>query len=122
MPTDFDQEVLVACEDTFARPIMIDPIRSQPGKVPFTARAIFTSRNANVVLADGSVLSDQTTMVGVRLADENYDGSPMFVKAPMKRDRVYIPDLAGTQYWVRDTTLDGQGGMTLHLGKEYPTT
>ena len=60
MRIDFDDLVLSPCMDTFAEPVMIDPVVSQPGALPYTARAIFTSRPYEVQLNDGSLVSDLT--------------------------------------------------------------
>src|SRR6266550_3194495 len=125
MAIDFSATVLAQCMATFARAVIIDPIKSQPGAQPYKAEGILASRTLQNVLADGAVVSDVTTTLGIRLADENPDGTPMFVRLPRRGDKITFLDLNSQPlvdglFWVADSNADGQGGYTLVLRRDAP--
>lgn len=107
--TDFSDLVLGPAMDAFGETIVIDPIVSQPGALPYQCRAVFTSRPLDVVLDDGSIVADQRTEIGYRLSE--------FTVPPTGRDLVTI---RGVQYVGVSAHFDGQGGGTLILRKTKP--
>jgi hypothetical protein len=116
MGIDFATLVLEPCFAVFSIPVTIDPIKSQPGAAQYAARGIFSSGSNNYLLADGAVVSDQKTTLGIKLAD--------FTVPPMLRDHVIIDGMllplamrfnGIATYWISDMPLDGQGGATLTL-------
>lgn len=122
MPVDFSSLVLAPAMNTFARPVTIDPIKSRPGSgMPYAARGVISSRSVDIVLADGAVMSDQRTTLGIRDADENADGTPMFAVLPVRGDKVRIESgpYQG-DFWVGDIDADGQGGSVITLRREFP--
>ena len=75
---------------------------------------------ALTVMADGAAMTDIITTLGIRAADTNADGTPMFVVLPVRGDRITILDkaLADSDFWVADRKPDGQGGHVLQLRRE----
>lgn len=107
---DFSDLVLGPCMETFAEPMIVDPVASQPGAVPYQARGVFTSRPYQVELGDGTVVADQQTTIGYRLSE--------FAVPPTARDLITV---RGTQYISTDLQADGQGGATLILRRTKPS-
>lgn len=89
----------------FARPIVVSPMKSQPGTLPYVARGIWEVRNIDVSLEDGSIMSSIVTTLGVRLAELP---SP----PPVPGDMVAVN---GGTFVIEDTDPDGQGGATWTL-------
>jgi hypothetical protein len=123
MSTDLSALVLAPNLDIFAVDVTVDPVRSQPGALPFQARGIFKSEPYEIVLPDGSVIANVKTTLGIRGDDETPDGTPMWPALPQRGDGVRLldknsqPQIDGF-YWVADRVGDGQGGHTLTLRKE----
>lgn len=101
------------CQDMFAVPITVTPVVSQPGAPAYAARGIFTTGSVDVGLTDGSVFSDQQTILDVRNAE--------YAVVPMQGDRILIPyDCNGEargEFEVVDTSDDGGGQTTCTLRK-----
>jgi hypothetical protein len=113
MAVDFSALVLVPCENTFARPITVNPVASMPGGAAYAARGIWTIRNIDIALEDGGILSSDTLTLGVRLLE--------FPVEPIKGDQVYIPAHGSLTeigvVTIDDTDDDGQGGSVWTLKK-----
>lgn len=109
MPIDFDALVLGPCMDTFAEPITVDPLASQPGVTPYAAQGIFSSRPYDVMLDDGSSYQDQLTTIGVQISQ--------FAVPPTAKDIITV---RGVQYLAADAQKDGQGGLVLTLRRQTP--
>jgi hypothetical protein len=102
---DFDRLCLVPAQQTFGKPCVLTPLKSQPDNpVPYVMRGIFTSRAYDVAMQDGSIFSDQQTTLGIRLAE--------FDVVPARGDTIL---LNGINYWILDIDYDGQGGGLLSL-------
>ena len=104
--------VKLPCQDMFAVPITVNPIASQPGQPAYSARGIYLTGPTDVQMLDGSIFSDQATILDVR--DAEYSGGP-----PMQGDRITIPfDCNGAplgEFEVIDADRDGGGLTTLTL-------
>lgn len=114
MAVNFSTLVYLPNFDMFARSITITPLASQPGLPAYSARGIYNTRAIDVQAEDGSIISDQQTIVDVR--DEE------FSVIPDQLDRVYIPfDADGGpdlgEFEVTDTEPNGGGETTLVLRK-----
>ncbi len=117
MGIDFSTLVYLPNYDTFARPITVTPLASQPGSPAYASRGIFDTRAVDVQAMDGSIVSDQQTILDVRNAE--------FTVVPEQLDRIYIgPDAeAGAtgdeigDYEVIDTEYNGGGETTLVIRK-----
>ena len=109
MPIDFDALVLGPCMDTFAEPITVDPLASQPSAPPYTAQGIFSSAPYDVPLADGTLYQDQRTTIGMQISQ--------FSVPPTAKDLITV---RGVQYIAADAQADGQGGLTLTLRRNTP--
>jgi len=110
---DFSTLVYLPNYDAFARPITVMPLASQPGAPAYAARGIFDTRPVDVQAMDGSIVSNQQTILDVRNAEFNV--------VPEQLDRIHIgpdPDAGATgdeigEYEVVDTEYNGGGETTL---------
>ena len=112
MGIDFDSLVLQpAINGTFGVAFTWYPSKSNPSSAPIDVLGVYSSAGLNIELADGQVLSDQTTTMGIKLSDWPW--------WPVRGDRFLHQD-SGIMYWQSDITLDGQGGATLQLRRTEP--
>jgi hypothetical protein len=63
---DYSSVVYLPVYDLLARPVTFTPSASQPGQAAFAARGIFRTNDQPVVAEDGSVVSDQKTLLYIR--------------------------------------------------------
>ena len=116
MGLDFSTLVYMPNFDMFARPITVTPLASQPGMPAYAARGIYDTRPIDVQAEDGSIYSDQQTILDVR--DAEFYGA-----VPEQLDQIYIgPDPNGMQddhgiYEVTHTESNGGGETTLVIRK-----
>src|SRR5580765_4453347 len=114
MAINFSTLVYLPNYDTFARSITVFPLASQPGAPGYTARGIYDTRPIDVQGLDGSIVSDQQTILDVREAE--------FTVVPEQLDRIHIPaDVDGGpdlgEYEATDTETNGGGETTLVIRK-----
>lgn len=114
MAVNFSTLVYLPNFDMFARPVTITPLASQPGMPSYTARGIYDTRPIDVQAEDGSIVSDQQTILDVLDAE--------FSVVPEQLDQIQIPfdpdggpDL-GT-FEVVLTEANGGGETTLVIRK-----
>jgi len=120
MSVNFSTLVYLPNFDVWARPIVVNPVASQPGSPPYSARAddpglpcrgVFDSSAIDVMGLDGMITSDQQTVLDVREVE--------FSVVPAQGDVVTIPadnDVPDEGDWeVIDTDRDGEGCTTLKL-------
>lgn len=114
MAVNFSTLVYLPNFDMFARPVTITPLASQPGLPAYTARGIYDTRGIDVQAEDGSIVSDQQTILDIR--DEE------FGVIPDQLDRIHIPfdpdagrDLG--DFEVVNTENNGGGETTLVIRK-----
>ena len=114
MAVNFSTLVYLPNFDMFAREVTITPLASQPGLPAYTARGIYDTRPVDVQAEDGSIVSDQQTILDVR--DEE------FSVVPEQLDRIHIPadpdagaDLG--DYEVTNSESNGGGETTLTIRK-----
>jgi|SRR5262245_3611868 len=112
--------VLLPNFDVWARPIIVNPVASQPGAPPYSARfddvglplrGIFYTTPLDVQGENGMILSDQKTELDVREVE--------FGVVPVQFDRIIIP-VDGTipdegEWEVRSSSRDGEGCTTLSI-------
>src|SRR5262245_35461638 len=114
MSVNFSTLVKLPCQDMFAVPITVNPIASRPGQPAYENRGIYDSDATDVALEDGSIFSDQRTVLDVR--DAEFGDVP-----PMQGDRITIPfDCNGAplgEFEVVDSSKDAGGETTLTLRK-----
>ena len=110
---DFAALALAPGITAFARPVMIQPARSQPGEAAYPARGVWSSRQVEVQTEDGRILNTRVITLGIMLSE--------FPVAPKTRDHVDVPAAgfytAEGRHWIEDIDLDGQGGASLTLKK-----
>ena len=113
MPVNFSTLAKLPCQDMFSVPITVNPIASQPGHAPYSNRGIFSTDSIDVPMTDGSIYSDQQTILDVREAE--------YAVVPMQGDIITIPfDCNGKplgDFEVTDSGADGGGETTLTLRK-----
>jgi len=114
MAVNFSTLVYLPNFDMFARPITVTPLASQPGAPAYTNRGIYDTRAVDVAGMDGSIVSDQQTILDVR-DDE-------FLVVPEQLDRILIPDdpdggPSPGEFEVVDTESNGGGETTLIIRK-----
>ena len=111
MALNFSTLVYLPNFDMFSRSITVTPLASQPGLPSYTARGIYDTRPIDVQAEDGSIVSDQQTIVDIR--DEEFD------PIPEQLDRIYIPpdsdagNIGVGDYEVVLTESNGGGETTL---------
>jgi len=111
---NFSTLVYLPNYDTFARAVTITPLASQPGMPAYTARGIYDTRPIDVQALDGSIISDQQTILDIREAE--------FSVLPQQLDRVFIGSDADAgpalgDFEVVDADSNGGGETTLVLRK-----
>jgi hypothetical protein len=114
MAVNFSTLVYLPNYDLFARPVTVTPLASQAGLPAYSARGIYDTRPIDVQAEDGSIISDQQTILDVR-EDE-------FTVIPHQLDRIQIPadpdggpDLG--EFEVTDAQTNGGGETTLVIRK-----
>jgi hypothetical protein len=115
MALDFSTLVYLPNFDMFARPITVTPLASQPGMPAFGGRGIYDTRPIDVQAQDGSIFSDQQTILDVRDVE--------FSVVPEQLDQIHIPyDPASNSpdlgtFEVTHTEANGGGETTLIIRK-----
>jgi hypothetical protein len=114
MPVDFSELVYLPAFNTYARAVFITPLASQGESIPaYQARGIFDTVAIDVVALDGSIVSEQRTIVDVRDNE--------FSILPVQGDQVAIPadgTLPDAGNWeVIDSVRNGGGETTLTVRK-----
>lgn len=114
MAVNFPTLVYLPNFDLFARPITITPLASQPGLPAYNARGIYDTRPIDVQAEDGSIISEQQTILDVLEAE--------FSVVPDQLDRIHIPadpdagrDLG--DFEVTNSETNGGGETTLVIRK-----
>jgi hypothetical protein len=97
--------------DMFAVPLTVIPLASQQGLAGYATRGIFDTVALNVIAEDGSIYSDQKTILDIRESE--------FSVLPLQGDHVVIPEDCNGQplgeFEVIDTATNGGGETTLTL-------
>lgn len=114
MAVNFSTLVYLPNYDLFARPVTFTPLASQPGAPAYNSRGILGTRALDVQGEDGSIFSDQQTILDIREAE--------FTVLPEQLDRVTIPaDIdagpAFGEYEIMDADTNGGGETTLVIRK-----
>jgi hypothetical protein len=113
MPVNFSDQVYLHCFDTFGRVIVVTPVVSQAGQAAYTARGIFDTVPIDVVALDGSIISEQRTILDLREVE--------FAVLPVQGDQVAIPADGGLpdagNWEIIDGSRNGGGESTMTLRK-----
>ena len=114
MAVDFSTLVYLPNYDTFARPVTVTPLASQPGLPAYSTRGIYNTRPLDVMTEDGATFADQQSILDVRDVE--------FSVVPTQLDRIFIPSDpdAGAElgeYEVVNAESNGGGETTLLIRK-----
>jgi hypothetical protein len=116
MAVDFSSLVYEPCQGQFGRPVTFT---SKSGNsFSGSGRGIYDSRTLNVVLEDGSIISDQDTILDIRDAE--------FPTLPVQDDTINIPvdPISGLpalgNYQITNVSNNGGGEITLQIRKIVP--
>jgi hypothetical protein len=116
MSVNFSTMVKLPNQDMFSVPVTVTPLASQPGQPAYANRGIFITGATDVALTDGSVYSDQQTILDIRAAE--------YPIVPVQGDRVTIPlDQNGApqgEFEITFTADDG-GLITCTLRRYEPS-
>jgi hypothetical protein len=112
MPLNYSTLVYLPCFDYFARPITV----TASGGGSQSGRGIFDTDDIDVILEDGSIFSDQKTIIYIRDVE--------WAVMPKQRDLVAIPAIEdipalGT-FEITDTSINGGGETKLEVRKWLP--
>lgn len=117
MSVPFSIELYKPTFDVFAVPITVTPFASQPNAPAYPARGIFNTYDIDVPALDGSLISEQRTILDIREAE--------FPVLPVQLDHVTIPaDCNGVnlgEFEILSTSTNGGGMSTLQLRKWVPS-
>jgi hypothetical protein len=111
MAMNMSELVYDICQDTFGRPVTFTSTLGNSFSGP--GRGIYDSRTLNVVLEDGSIFSDQQTILDIRAAE--------FATLPVQSDQINIPldPISGLpalgDYEITNVFHNGGGEVTLEL-------
>jgi len=119
MGIDYSTLIYLPNYDLYARAVTITPLASQPGIGTYTARGIFNTQEIDVEAEDGSIVTDQRTILDVREAE--------FAVVPGQGDLIYIPADTGAMgelgnFQVINAWTNGGGETTLQLRKIMTAT
>lgn len=101
---------------TFARPITVTPVASDPGAPAYVgAEGIWDSRPVDIETEAGGLLSGQTHTLGIQAAAFVARGFPVPAQFDLVEIDAYmsLPRIGVCE--ISDVDDDGQGGLTLTL-------
>src|SRR5512138_2154587 len=115
MPVDFSSQVYAYGQNLFGRPVTFYP---PAPAASCTARGIYDTVQLDVAAEDGSILSDQRTILDSRTVE--------FTTLPVQGWEVDIPAAgsipAAGRFQVLDTDDNGGGELTLNLRRVVTPT
>jgi hypothetical protein len=111
MAVDFGTLIYAPNFDMWAIPVTFYPIVSIPLQGSYAARGIFDTRQLDVLALDGSIVSEQRTILDILNSE--------FSVIPMQGDRVDIPTDSSHQvhgmFEITDASYNAGGETTLTL-------
>jgi hypothetical protein len=113
---NFDTLVLNPCQNSFAKPLTINPLMSMPGAIPYAARGIWTVKVVDVILDDGGQLTTRTLEIDVRLSELPalpMQGDQITIIADVQSEFVGVSIGAPIVLQVDDVRLDSGGAAKL---------
>jgi hypothetical protein len=112
-PIAFSTEVYLRAFDQFAVGCTFTPVKSNPGQPAYSTRGIYDTRPIDVVAMDGSIISEQQSILDIRELE--------FSVLPVQGDLVNIPiDCNGVplgDFEIMDADTNGGGETTLVIRK-----
>lgn len=124
MPIDFQAMVLGPCMDTFARPVTVTPVKSQPLVAQYDSRGIWEVTAIDIVTEDGGSMQSRNIKLGIQFNDYTIipaQGDIIESKAsdiPLAYWQGYVDPNSSIEFLVDDQRPDGQGGAYLILKRK----
>jgi hypothetical protein len=116
MAVNLDIVLQSAIFDFWAVPCTFVPIVSQGGAGNYEGRGILNTYSLDIVAQDGSIFSDQRTILDIRESE--------FAILPQQNDHVIIPmdcnEAPKGEYQIIDASSNG-GGQTMLTIRKYET-
>ena len=113
MAINWSTQVYAPQYATFSRPVVFNPIKSQPSADSFDGRGIYGTAPIDVIGEDATIISDARTILDVLESD--------FAVVPIQGDRLSIPAHIGMpalgDFDVIDANTNGGGETTLIIRK-----
>ena len=129
MAIDFSRLVLGPAMDVFAIPVTWTPTVSQPAQPPYMVNAIWTVKDVDVIMEDGSVLASKSIELGIQYSlfavpPRKGDGVQItlteFMIAQMGQVAVNRGFANPANYLIDQVRPDGQGGARIVLKALQP--
>lgn len=122
MGVDFSKLVLAPAMATFAKPVTVTPLASQPNAAPYPARGIWSVMSTNILGESGNVFSTVNLKFGIRFADYPIDIpaqgdyiSSAASNLPLGYWQGQIDPTTAIDFIIDNVTPDGQGGATIDV-------
>jgi len=115
-PINFSADIYKICMDTYSGIVTFYPLKSQPGAAAYDARGIYGTEAVDIMGEDGSIISDQRTILDIREVE--------YQVLPQQGDLVFLA--AGNfaaqitedaTYEILDADTNGGGETTLSIRK-----
>lgn len=122
MGIDFSSLVLAPAMATFAKPVLVTPVVSQPNAAPYSGRGIWTVQETTIIGEMNNTFSTVNLILGIRWAEfpavgpSQGDWITIAAKQlPLGYWQGQIDPNANIDFVIDDVTPDGQGGAKLSL-------
>jgi hypothetical protein len=122
MGIDFSSLVLAPAMATFANPVLVTPLASQPNAAPYSARGIWSVQETTIIGEASNTFSTVNITFGIRWAEYPATAPSQgdWISTPAKRLPLgywqgQIDPEAVIDFVIDDVTPDGQGGAKLWL-------
>jgi hypothetical protein len=122
MGVDFSKLVLSPAMATFAKPVTVTPLASQPNAAPYSARGIWSVQSTSILGESGNIFSTVNLKFGVRFGDYPVElpaqGDLISSKAadlPLGYWQGQIDPTVGIDFIIDNVTPDGQGGAVIDV-------
>jgi hypothetical protein len=117
VPLDFSTIIYSKTQDVFGRSVVVTPIASQPGQPAYNARGIYSTEPEDVLADEGTIFSDQRTILDVRDIE--------YTVIPLQGDHISIPATgsipAAGDFEVINNKSNGGGETSLQLRRLVST-
>lgn len=117
MAIDFSKQVYIPAFNTFARPVIVTPTRSQPGQPAYTRRGIYGTQPLDVAAEDNTIFADQITVLDI--VEEEFPVLPLTGDLLTIPAYLTLPSLG--DFEVIDHATNGGGQTSLNIRQIVPS-